>query len=137
MSADYFADFQTVRYEGPESANDLAYRWYDKDRVVMGKRMEDHLRFAVCYWHSFCWDGRDPFGGDTFERPWHHMSDPMAATAPQEIALSVLAAVVAAETDQARCHDLLQAVQYVTGRSGRAFHNPAPSTGNLGKRYPR
>lgn len=46
MSADYFAEFATVRFEGPESDNDLAYRWYDKDRMVLGKRMEDHLRFA-------------------------------------------------------------------------------------------
>ena len=53
MSADFFADIPTVRFEGPESSTDLAYRYYDKDRVVLGKRMEDHLRFAVCFWHSF------------------------------------------------------------------------------------
>ena len=70
MSADYFADFDTVCYEGPEGTSDLAYRWYDKDRVMLGKRMEDHLRFAVAYWHSFAWQGGDPFGGQTFERPW-------------------------------------------------------------------
>ena len=52
-------------------ANDLAYRWYDKDRVVLGKRMEDHLRFAVCFWHTFCWPGSDVFGAGTFTRPWH------------------------------------------------------------------
>jgi xylose isomerase len=49
MSASYFAEFPTIRYEGPETRNDLAYRWYDKDRIVMGKRMEDHLRFAVAW----------------------------------------------------------------------------------------
>jgi xylose isomerase len=70
LSADYFADFPTVAYEGPESASDLAYRWYDKNRLVMGKRMEDHLRFAVCFWHSFCWPGSDVFGAGTFNRPW-------------------------------------------------------------------
>lgn len=70
MTADYFAAFDTIRYEGPASRNDLAYRWYDKDRVVLGKRMEDHLRFAVCFWHSFCWPGSDVFGGGTFRRPW-------------------------------------------------------------------
>jgi xylose isomerase len=75
----YFSDVSNIAYEGNQSDNALAFKWYDKDRVVMGKRMEDHLRFAVCYWHSFCWNGLDPFGGDTFMRPWHHMADPMAA----------------------------------------------------------
>lgn len=70
MSADYFAAFETVRYEGPDSSNDLAYRWYDKDRIVLGRRMEDYLRFAVCFWHSFCWPGSDVFGAGTFDRPW-------------------------------------------------------------------
>ncbi|MEY3125222.1 MAG: hypothetical protein RLZZ573_1742 [Pseudomonadota bacterium] len=75
----YFSNVAPIAYEGPESTNPLAFKWYDRDRMVMGKRMEDHLRFAVCYWHSFCWNGSDPFGGDSFERPWHHMADPMAA----------------------------------------------------------
>ena len=75
----YFSSVAPIAYEGPESTNPLAFKWYDRDRMVMGKRMEDHLRFAVCYWHSFCWNGSDPFGGDSFERPWHHMADPMAA----------------------------------------------------------
>ncbi|ESZ88069.1 MAG: xylose isomerase [Blastomonas sp. CACIA14H2] len=89
MSAEYFAAFDTVRYEGPDSANDLAYRWYDKDRVVMGKRMEDHLRFAVCMWHTFCWPGSDVFGAGTFNRPW--LQGPMDATnaaAKREAALA-------------------------------------------------
>lgn len=68
-----------IAYEGPQSTNPLAFKWYDKDRLVLGKRMEDHLRFASCYWHTFCWNGLDPFGGDTFQRPWHAMPDPMAA----------------------------------------------------------
>ena len=55
----------------------LAYRWYDPDKMVLGKRMEDQLRFAVCYWHSFCWPGGDPFGGETFLRPWMHAADEM------------------------------------------------------------
>jgi xylose isomerase len=48
----------------------LAYRHYNPDEVILGKRMEEHLRFAVAYWHSFAWPGGDPFGGQTFERPW-------------------------------------------------------------------
>ncbi|HYL99846.1 MAG TPA: xylose isomerase, partial [Blastocatellia bacterium] len=76
----YFAEIPTIKYEGAESTNPLAFRWYDKDRVVLGKRMEDHLRFAVCYWHTFCWNGFDFFGYDgTFQRPWHAISDPMEA----------------------------------------------------------
>lgn len=89
MSADYFAEFPTIRYEGTESSNDLAYRWYDKDRMVMGKRMEDHLRFAVCMWHTFCWPGSDVFGAGTFSRPW--LQGPMDrrnAWAKREAALS-------------------------------------------------
>lgn len=75
----YFHNVGPIAYEGPQSSNPMAFKWYDKNRVVLGKRMEDHLRFAVCYWHSFCWNGLDPFGGDTFQRPWQHMADPMAA----------------------------------------------------------
>lgn len=76
----YFNAVAPIRYEGTESKNPLAFKWYDRDRMVLGKRMEEHLRFAVCYWHSFCWNGFDPFGYDgTFERPWQHMADPMAA----------------------------------------------------------
>lgn len=89
MSASYFADFATVRYEGPETANDLAYRWYDKDRVVFGKRMEDYLRFAVCMWHTFCWPGSDVFGAGTFDRPWlNGPQDEAAARAKREAALA-------------------------------------------------
>jgi len=70
MSSGFFGDIAPVRYEGPESTNPLAYRFYDPDEIVLGKRLEDHLRFAVAYWHSFAWPGGDPFGGQTFERPW-------------------------------------------------------------------
>lgn len=70
MSTGFFGDIEPIRYEGPDSKNPLAYRYYNRDEVVLGKRMEDHLRFAVAYWHSFAWNGGDPFGGQTFERPW-------------------------------------------------------------------
>ncbi len=70
MSTGFFGDIAPVRYEGPESTNPLAYRFYDPDEIVQGKRLEDHLRFAVAYWHSFAWPGGDPFGGQTFDRPW-------------------------------------------------------------------
>lgn len=66
----YFADLPKIRFEGPETDNPLAFRHYDADRLIMGKRMEDHLRWAVCYWHSFHWPGTDMFGMGTLDRPW-------------------------------------------------------------------
>jgi xylose isomerase len=66
----YFTDIPAIAYEGPESRNALAFRWYDADRVVLGKSMKEHLRWAICYWHSFNWPGSDVFGAGTFERPW-------------------------------------------------------------------
>ena len=59
-----------IPYEGPESDNPLAFRWYDADRVVGDRTMAEHLRFAVAYWHSFNWDGFDIFGAGTLDRPW-------------------------------------------------------------------
>jgi xylose isomerase len=70
VSTGYFGDVKKIGYEGPESNNPLAFRHYDPNEKVLGKRLEDHLRFAVCYWHNFVWPGNDPFGGQTFERPW-------------------------------------------------------------------
>ena len=73
-----FVDVNKIRYEGPDTDNALAFRWYDADKRVLGKRMEDHLRFAVCYWHSFVWPGVDIFGEPTIMRPWMGDGDPMA-----------------------------------------------------------
>ncbi|WP_093968581.1 xylose isomerase [Actibacterium lipolyticum] len=70
MSTGFFKDIPAIKFEGENSSNPLAFRHYNPDEIVMGKRMEDHLRFAVCYWHNFVWPGGDPFGGQTFERPW-------------------------------------------------------------------
>ncbi|MDB5474440.1 MAG: xylA [Devosia sp.] len=67
---DFFKGISPVRFEGPDSANPLAYRHYNKDEMVLGKRMEDHIRPGVAYWHTFAWEGGDPFGGRTFDRPW-------------------------------------------------------------------
>ena len=73
----YFKDIAPIQYRGPDSDDALAFRHYDKDRLVLGKRMEDHLRFAACYWHTFCWNGLDPFGTGTFQRPWFEGGSPM------------------------------------------------------------
>ncbi len=67
----FFKDIAPIQYEGADSTNPMAFHHYNPDEVVMGKRMEEHLRFAVAYWHSFAWEGGDPFGGQTFERPWY------------------------------------------------------------------
>ncbi len=66
----YFDGIPEIRYEGPQSQNDFAFRHYNPDEVVMGKSLKDHLRFSIAWWHSFAWPGGDPFGGQTFERPW-------------------------------------------------------------------
>ncbi|MFD1697139.1 xylose isomerase [Roseibium aestuarii] len=70
MSTGFFGDIAKIAYEGADSTNPLAFRFYNPDEIVMGKRMEDHMRFAVAYWHNFAWPGGDPFGGQTFERRW-------------------------------------------------------------------
>ncbi|MBW2282266.1 MAG: xylose isomerase [Deltaproteobacteria bacterium] len=70
MTEPFFPEIERIRYQGPDAEGDLAFRHYDADRVVAGRRMEEHLRFAVCYWHSFCWPGSDVFGDGTFDRPW-------------------------------------------------------------------
>ncbi|MFO0542165.1 MAG: xylose isomerase, partial [Phenylobacterium sp.] len=57
-----FSGVPPVRFEGPDSDNPLAYRYYDADRIVAGRPMKDHMRWAVCFWHSFCFTGMDPFG---------------------------------------------------------------------------
>jgi xylose isomerase len=67
---DFFKGISPVKFEGAESANPLAYRHYNKDEMVLGKRMEDHIRPGVAYWHTFAYEGGDPFGGRTFDRPW-------------------------------------------------------------------
>lgn len=73
----YFNGIPAIRYEGPSSTNEFAFRHYNPDEVVLGKRMEDHMRFAVAYWHSFAYQGGDPFGGQTLDRPW--FADSMTA----------------------------------------------------------
>ena len=69
--AQFFPDIPgPIPYLGPDSDDPLSFRWYDKQRVVGDRTMEEHLRMAVCYWHSFTWDGSDVFGSKTFDRPW-------------------------------------------------------------------
>lgn len=74
-----------VPYAGAGSSDDLAYKVYDPERMVMGRRMEDMMRVAVCYWHSFGWPGSDVFGVGTFDRPWLAPTDDPLAAAHQKM----------------------------------------------------
>lgn len=68
--SDFFKNIPVIAYEGENSQNEFSFRHYNPEERIFGKRMEDHLRFSVAYWHSFAWPGGDPFGGQTFDRPW-------------------------------------------------------------------
>jgi xylose isomerase len=71
VGEDFFSEVtEPIRFGGLESTDPLAYKVYDPDRLVLGKRMEDHLRVGVCFWHSFAWPGSDMFGSGTLDRPW-------------------------------------------------------------------
>jgi xylose isomerase len=72
---EYFKGIGKIPFEGTESDNPLAFKWYDEKRVVAGKTMKEHLRFAVAYWHSFCNTGADPFGPGTKPFPWDASPD--------------------------------------------------------------
>ena len=74
---EYFAGIGQVKYEGRESDNPFAYRWYNEEQIVGGKTMKDHLRFACAYWHSFVGSGADPFGEPTHLFSWDHDGDPV------------------------------------------------------------
>ena len=77
-SKEYFPGVGPIKFEGPQSDNPLAYKWYDENRVIAGKSMKDHLRYAVCYWHTFCNTGEDPFGPGTKHFPWNVQGDAVA-----------------------------------------------------------
>jgi xylose isomerase len=76
---EYFPGIGRIPFEGPQSDNPLAFKAYDAARKVGNKTMAEHLRFAVCYWHTFCADGADPFGPGTRTLPWKQKAEPMAA----------------------------------------------------------
>lgn len=75
--SEYFNGVSKINYEGKDSDNPLAFKYYNPDEVIAGKTMKDHLRFAVAYWHTFQGTGGDPFGPGTALRPWDNISDPM------------------------------------------------------------
>ncbi|HTM92771.1 MAG TPA: xylose isomerase, partial [Flavisolibacter sp.] len=73
----YFKGIEKIKFEGPQSDNPFAFRWYDENRMVGGKTMKEHLRFACAYWHSFVGSGADPFGEPTHIFPWAETKDPV------------------------------------------------------------
>jgi xylose isomerase len=72
---EFFKGIGPIKYEGVESDNPLAFKWYDENKVVAGKTMKEHMRFAVCYWHTFCNTGADPFGPGTKQFAWDAAGD--------------------------------------------------------------
>jgi xylose isomerase len=86
---DFFKGIPAITYVGPNSDIEFGYKHYNKDEVVLGKRMEDHLRFAIAWWHSFAWEGGDPFGGQTFERPWHPQDSMKTARIKADVAFEM------------------------------------------------
>lgn len=75
---DYFDQLERVNYQASHSDNPLVFRHYNPDELVLGKRMEEHLRFSACYWHSFCWNGIDMFGAPVFQHPWQQPGDALS-----------------------------------------------------------
>ena len=76
---EYFPGIGAIQFEGADSDNPLAFKYYERDRLVAGKTLEQHMRFAVCFWHSFCGTGADPFGPGTRSLPWNDAADAMSA----------------------------------------------------------
>jgi len=74
-SKEFFKGVGQIKFEGPQTDNPLAFRYYDENRVIGGKTMKEYLRFAGCYWHSFCANGSDPFGGATIIHDWNEKAD--------------------------------------------------------------
>ncbi|WP_207494785.1 xylose isomerase [Aridibaculum aurantiacum] len=74
---EYFKGIDQIKYEGPESDNPMAFRWYDENKVVAGKTLKEHFKFSCAYWHSFVNDGSDPFGGGTHVFEWNEKADPI------------------------------------------------------------
>jgi xylose isomerase len=75
-SKEFFTDIKKIEYNPNATKHEsLVFRHYNRDEIVMGKKMSEWLRFAVCFWHTYCWDGNDPFGSATLPRPWKTLSD--------------------------------------------------------------
>ena len=78
-TTEYFKVINKISFEGSESDNPFAFKYYNPDQIVAGKTMRDHFKFAIAYWHSFCGQGSDPFGAGTQNFPWDKAKDPLQA----------------------------------------------------------
>ena len=76
---EYFKGIGKIKYEGKNSDNPFAFKYYDPEKIIAGKSLKEHFKFAVAYWHSFCGQGADPFGVGTQEFPWDAAKDPLQA----------------------------------------------------------
>jgi xylose isomerase len=74
---EFFKGIEPIQYEGPNSTNPMAFRFYNPEQIIAGKPMKDHLRFAMAWWHTLCANGGDPFGQGTLVRPWNQAADPI------------------------------------------------------------
>ena len=79
MAKEFFPEIGKIPFEGKESKNPLAYRYYDANKVIMGKKMSEWLKFAMAWWHTLCAEGSDQFGPGTKTFPWNASSDPIQA----------------------------------------------------------
>ena len=79
MAKEYFPEIGQIKFEGKDSKNPMAYRYYDAEKVIMGKKMKDWLKFAMAWWHTLCAEGGDQFGGGTKKFPWNGDADKVQA----------------------------------------------------------
>ena len=76
-SKEYLKGIEDIKFEGEKSKNPLAYKYYEPNKMVLEKKMSEHLKFAIAYWHSFGNTGSDPFGAETKNFPWNNHKDPI------------------------------------------------------------
>jgi xylose isomerase len=74
---EFFPEIGKIKFEGKESKNPLAFRYYDAEKVVYGRKMKDWFKFSMAYWHTMCAESSDPFGGPTKSFPWNREADPI------------------------------------------------------------
>lgn len=74
----YYDKIERINYEGAQTDNPFAFRHYNPSQIILGKTMAEHLRFSICYWHTFCWAGTDMFGSGSFNYPWQSNADPLS-----------------------------------------------------------
>ncbi|OGT51099.1 MAG: xylose isomerase [Gammaproteobacteria bacterium RIFCSPHIGHO2_12_FULL_42_13] len=82
----YFEKIPAITFQGPQSSYPFSYRYYEANKKILGKTMAEHLRIAICFWHTFCWQGNDIFGDGTFNRAWLSAADPLKRAEDRAVA---------------------------------------------------